>query len=169
MTFAVRLLVLAVALLALALTTATSFAGRNARARAEAGAEAQRAAPPSPRDQRPASRLADARPATATGSGGRARLLARAEAASTSGVARRPSATTDRPRAATAPRATLLRVRAGRTVAVRGRPGGDVIGRLSARTEFGSPQVVSAVKRRGRWLGVASTVRTELRSRSSNW
>lgn len=45
-------------------------------------------------------------------------------------------------------------------MAVRARPGGRVIGRLGSRTEFGSPQVLGAVRTKGRWLGVASTART---------
>lgn len=44
---------------------------------------------------------------------------------------------------------------------MRARPGGRVIGRLRARTEFGSPQVLGAIRTKGRWLGVASTARTD--------
>ena len=36
-----------------------------------------------------------------------------------------------------------------------------MLARLDSRTEFGSPQVLSAVKTRGRWLGVASTARSD--------
>ncbi|CAN5580762.1 L,D-transpeptidase [soil metagenome] len=35
-----------------------------------------------------------------------------------------------------------------------------MIGRLDSRTEFGSPQVLGAVKTDGRWLGVATTTRS---------
>ena len=46
-------------------------------------------------------------------------------------------------------------VRSG--VALRARPGGRVVERLSARTSFGSPQALSVVRsRRGRWLGVST-------------
>lgn len=53
-----------------------------------------------------------------------------------------------------------MRVKPGRSVAVRGRPGGQVIGRLSSRTRFGSRQVLAATRVKGRWLGVASSART---------
>jgi hypothetical protein len=46
---------------------------------------------------------------------------------------------------------------AGRELAVRSRPGGPIVARLGARTEFGSPQTVAVVRKRGRWLGVVST------------
>ena len=39
------------------------------------------------------------------------------------------------------------------------RPGGRVLGRLSARTEFGSPRVLSVARVRGNWLGVVSAAR----------
>jgi hypothetical protein len=55
------------------------------------------------------------------------------------------------------PRGTLLaRVRSGKRVAVRSRPGGPVAASLGSRTEFGSPRIFSVAKRRGRWLGVAT-------------
>jgi lipoprotein-anchoring transpeptidase ErfK/SrfK len=71
----------------------------------------------------------------------------------------RPLASTRRPANKHQPR--LVRARPGRTLAVRARPGGRVIGRLGARTRFGSPQVVPAVAIRGHWLGVASSARTD--------
>ena len=40
---------------------------------------------------------------------------------------------------------------------VRSRPGGAVVARLGARTEFGSPTTLSVAARRGRWLGVVTT------------
>ena len=58
------------------------------------------------------------------------------------------------PRAA-APRGyTIARVRAGRSVVVRAKPGGKTIKSLGARTEFGSKRVLGVVEVRGRWLGV---------------
>jgi hypothetical protein len=46
-------------------------------------------------------------------------------------------------------------VRSG--VALRARPGGRVVERLSTRTSFGSPQALSVVRsRRGRWLAVST-------------
>jgi hypothetical protein len=42
-------------------------------------------------------------------------------------------------------------------VALRARPGGRVVERLSSRTSFGSPQALSVVRsRRGRWLAVST-------------
>jgi hypothetical protein len=42
-------------------------------------------------------------------------------------------------------------------VALRARPGGRVVERLSTRTSFGSPQALSVVRsRRGRWLAVST-------------
>ena len=49
---------------------------------------------------------------------------------------------------------TIARVRAGRSVAVRARPGGRPIKSLGARTEFGTKRVLGVVATRGRWLGV---------------
>lgn len=46
---------------------------------------------------------------------------------------------------------------AGRELVVRSRPGGSVVARLGQRTEFGSPQTVAVVRKRGHWLGVATT------------
>ena len=51
----------------------------------------------------------------------------------------------------------IVRVRSGAYVAVRARPGGSVLTRLGARTEFGSRRALSVVKvQRGRWLGVVA-------------
>ncbi len=46
-----------------------------------------------------------------------------------------------------------------RTAALRARPGGPVVVRVGARTEFGSPETFAVVKHRGAWLGVVSTNR----------
>jgi L,D-transpeptidase catalytic domain len=50
----------------------------------------------------------------------------------------------------------IARPRAG-SLALRSSPGGSVIVRLGATTEFGSPLRLGVVKDRGRWLGVVST------------
>jgi L,D-transpeptidase catalytic domain len=47
--------------------------------------------------------------------------------------------------------------RLSRPATLRTRPGGGVAARLNATTEFGSPQMLSVARRRGRWLGVVST------------
>jgi lipoprotein-anchoring transpeptidase ErfK/SrfK len=54
---------------------------------------------------------------------------------------------------------TILRVRRGRSVALRTRPGGSVAARARATTEFGSPQTLTVVERRGRWFGVTASQR----------
>ncbi|MEA2308023.1 MAG: hypothetical protein QOI65_309 [Thermoleophilaceae bacterium] len=53
--------------------------------------------------------------------------------------------------------AQVLRVRDGRTVALRDRPHGHVITTLGDRTEFGSPTALSVAERRGRWAAVPSS------------
>lgn len=49
--------------------------------------------------------------------------------------------------------------RAGARVKLRDRPGGKVLGKLGARTEWGSPTVLSVVERRGAWAGVPTPLR----------
>jgi lipoprotein-anchoring transpeptidase ErfK/SrfK len=50
----------------------------------------------------------------------------------------------------------VLQVHAGRSVKLRGAPGGRTVARVAARTEFGSPAVLSVARTRGNWLGVVS-------------
>ena len=45
----------------------------------------------------------------------------------------------------------------GRRLVVRSRPGGSVVARLGARTEFGSRTTLAVARTRGRWLGVVTT------------
>jgi lipoprotein-anchoring transpeptidase ErfK/SrfK len=54
---------------------------------------------------------------------------------------------------------TILRVRRGKGVALRVGPGGRVAARVGSRTEFGSPQTLTVVKRSGRWVGVTASQR----------
>lgn len=67
-----------------------------------------------------------------------------------------------------------------RSTALRERPGGRVIGRLTPRTEFGSPTVLPVVAVRGGWLGVVSkqlpnnrigwiSARTRYESHRNSW
>jgi len=49
----------------------------------------------------------------------------------------------------------IVAVRPGHTVRLRSRPGGRVLVRVAARTEFGSPTRLGVLERRGAWLGVA--------------
>src|SRR3954468_5281731 len=51
----------------------------------------------------------------------------------------------------TGPLAAMARLRG---MTLRDRPGGKVIAHLRPTTEYGSPTVVWAPQRRGRWLGV---------------
>lgn len=51
----------------------------------------------------------------------------------------------------------VLRPAPGNEVILHSSPGGAVIARLDERTEFGSPQTVAVVRKRGRWLGVVTT------------
>jgi hypothetical protein len=50
----------------------------------------------------------------------------------------------------------VVRVRKGRSILIHNSADGHAIGRLAASTEFGSPEVLSVAKRRGRWLGVTT-------------
>ena len=59
-------------------------------------------------------------------------------------------------RAAATPPAEIARVRPGRTVALRARPNGRTRLNVGATTEFGSPQALGVVRRRGAWLGVTT-------------
>jgi hypothetical protein len=49
---------------------------------------------------------------------------------------------------------TVLRVRDGRSVALRDRPHGHVVATLGDHTEFGSPTALSVAARHGHWVGV---------------
>jgi len=49
------------------------------------------------------------------------------------------------------------RVPTGTTVALRDRPGGRVLAKIGARTEFGSLQTLAVVDGQGDWVGVLST------------
>jgi len=95
-----------------------------------------------------------------------AALLARSDAAPSTRVVKEAraaersptSASQARPAAEPAPapkRAGLHQVAIVRgTVALRVRPGGRVLARAGARTEFGGRRVLSVAARRGAWLGV---------------
>jgi lipoprotein-anchoring transpeptidase ErfK/SrfK len=64
------------------------------------------------------------------------------------------------PRRPAAPRGyTVVRVRAGHSIALRAKPGGAPVERLGDRTEFGSKRVLAVAAVRGRWLGVTATER----------
>jgi hypothetical protein len=51
----------------------------------------------------------------------------------------------------------IAHVRPGRVVAIRSKPGGRIIARLDAVTEFGSQQTFGVVARRGRWVGLTTS------------
>ncbi len=48
------------------------------------------------------------------------------------------------------------RVPLGNRIALRARPGGRILARVEAKTEFGSPQTLAVAFRKGRWLAVRS-------------
>jgi lipoprotein-anchoring transpeptidase ErfK/SrfK len=58
--------------------------------------------------------------------------------------------------AATPPPAEIVQVHPGRTVALRARPNGPTVVDVAHATEFGSPQTLGVVRRRGHWLGVTT-------------
>ena len=54
------------------------------------------------------------------------------------------------------PRGLAVRVPAGQTIALRARPGGRVLTRIAARTEFGSAQTLAVAAKKGGWIAVRS-------------
>jgi lipoprotein-anchoring transpeptidase ErfK/SrfK len=68
------------------------------------------------------------------------------------------------PPAPEAPAFEVLYVRPGATVPVRSTRRGRVLARLDAVTEFGSPQTLAVVARRGRWARVVTSVLSNGRS-----
>jgi len=69
--------------------------------------------------------------------------------------AERPARTAPEP-AARPTRNLAARVPAGDTIALRDRPGGRVLARVGARTEFGSPQTLAVAIERGDWVALRS-------------
>jgi lipoprotein-anchoring transpeptidase ErfK/SrfK len=55
------------------------------------------------------------------------------------------------------PTFAIARVRPGRTVALRSRPGGPVVARVPSTTQFGSPTTLAVAATRGQWAGLTST------------
>ena len=53
-------------------------------------------------------------------------------------------------------RELAARVPPGNQVALRARPGGRILARVGARTEFGSPQILAVALRKGDWIAVRS-------------
>jgi lipoprotein-anchoring transpeptidase ErfK/SrfK len=51
----------------------------------------------------------------------------------------------------------VARVKPGRTVVLRSRPGGRVLANVGSTTQFGSPTTLAVAARRGGWIGVTST------------
>ena len=52
-----------------------------------------------------------------------------------------------------------LGARVRRSTQLRDAPGGDVVGRIDSRTEFGSPRILPVIRRRDGWLAVIATQR----------
>jgi hypothetical protein len=61
------------------------------------------------------------------------------------------------PAAPAQPKGYLVARVAGTAVVVRARPGGAPVRALGRQTEFGSPQTLSVVRKRGKWLGVVTS------------
>ena len=55
------------------------------------------------------------------------------------------------------PTFSIVHLPAGRTVALRSKPGGAVIANVSSTTQFGSGTTLAVAASRGRWIGVTST------------
>lgn len=168
MALSARIPLLAAGLMVLLLVFATSLSARAARDRA--GAEAVAASVGAPAQGPSSLRLRAVEPFESKAASPRALRTSRATRSPAAQTIRRAASTVATPpskrRSAAAPPpgvrpAKLVRVKSGRSIAVRSRPGGRVIGRLDDRTEFGSRQVLSAVTTRGPWLGVASSARTD--------
>jgi hypothetical protein len=130
-------LTVALAATVLAAVAAAAGAGRSAERRAAAPSEQVR----EPRRLEPAERLVG-EPRTVATDRGRAEAAASGRAA---GAGRTP------------PGFGVVRVRAGRSARLYAKPRGRAIGTVGARTQFGSRSVMSVVRRRGRWLAVATT------------
>jgi L,D-transpeptidase catalytic domain len=84
------------------------------------------------------------------GCGTAPRETARPEPASTPHF----TAAREQPAKPDAPRGRWATARVVRATALRAAPAGPKVGRLRRRTEFGSPKVVSVLRRRGAWLRV---------------
>jgi L,D-transpeptidase-like protein len=69
-----------------------------------------------------------------------------------------PAAAAARPADAPDPGTLLLRLRAGARLGLHATPGGPLLARYGARTEFGSRTVLAALDHRGRWAQVSSTL-----------
>ena len=55
------------------------------------------------------------------------------------------------------PSFSVARVKAGRAVELRSKPGGRVLAKVGSTTQFGSATTLAVAARRGRWLGMTST------------
>jgi lipoprotein-anchoring transpeptidase ErfK/SrfK len=121
--------VLVVALVATALAAAAAAAGIGRGQQGSDAAASQTRQQGEPRRLEPVERLV-----------GEPRVVSRAPA--------RPSSP---------PGFGVVRVRGGRSVRLYAKPKGRAIGSAGARTQFGSPAVMSVVRREGRWLAVTTT------------
>jgi hypothetical protein len=105
--------------------------------------------------------------ATAVSSASRARAQQerqdRSERAEPAGLTTRPApregSVQPRPAPKPQPSFGLARVRRGKSIKLRARPGGRTVTRVGSQTEFGSGRVLAVAETRGRWLGVTTEVR----------
>lgn len=63
-------------------------------------------------------------------------------------------------------RDVAARIPPATTISLRAKPGGRVVARIGARTEFGSPQTLALAFRKGEWIAVRSPA---LRNRQLGW
>jgi hypothetical protein len=153
-----RIPLLVAALTALLMTLATSYSPRDVPPSGEPSATA-RAGPARGDVSRPEATARDLRHAERAGRTPRSGPTSGRVSRATGSAPPAPAgARFGEPGGVSGPRLAplLVRVRPGQSIAVRSQPGGKRIGRLDDRTDFGSRRVVSAVRRRGRWLGVAA-------------
>jgi lipoprotein-anchoring transpeptidase ErfK/SrfK len=68
-----------------------------------------------------------------------------------------PRPATPKPARKPQPSFSIAHVRAGRTIALRSKPGGPVVAHVPSTTQFGSPTTLAVAATRGDWVGLTST------------
>jgi lipoprotein-anchoring transpeptidase ErfK/SrfK len=68
-----------------------------------------------------------------------------------------PPATAPKPAPKPQPTFSIARVRPGRSVELRSKPGGPVVANVASTTQFGSPTTLAVAATKGNWVGLTST------------
>jgi lipoprotein-anchoring transpeptidase ErfK/SrfK len=68
-----------------------------------------------------------------------------------------PPAAPPKPAPKPQPTFSIARVRPGRSVALRSKPGGPVVANVASTTQFGSPTTLAVAATKGNWVGLTST------------